>query len=180
MTVICACNYPIWLYDKNGVEYFSIPVEIAKERGIEYRPDLGDLEIVINRDEQDIKFLAIPMETISKRGLESEIPEIEVVDHESILSDGSTIVRQFMKVVWLKITDELVKKYDIRNHIFIAGCKSSEMIKEKEFDYFGKESEVLRCSDKGIFTVLHPIDEFLEKHIVELESIKYANIANII
>lgn len=174
MTVICACNYPIWLYDKNNEEYFSIPVDVAKEKGIEYRPDLGDLEIVINRDEQDFKFLAIPMKTISERGLESIIPEIEVVDHESILSDGSTIVRQFVKVVWTKITDEIVKKYDVKGHIFIAGCKSSEMVKEKEFDYFGKENEVLRCSDKGIFVVLHPIDEVLEKHIVELESIKKA------
>lgn len=172
VTVICACNYPVWLYDRNDVEYFSIPVEVAKEKGIEYRPDLGDLEVVINRDGQDIKFLAIPMKTISERGLESEIPEIEMVDHESILSDGSIIVRQFMKVVALKITDEFVKKYDVRGHIFVAGCKPSEIVKEKEFDYFGKKSEVLRCSEKGIFTVLHPIDEFLEKHILELESLK--------
>lgn len=169
---ICACNYPIWLYDKNDEEYFAIPVEVANEKGIEHRYDLGDLEIVINRDGQDIKFLAIPMKTISERGLESEIPEIEMVDHDSILSDGSIIVRQFMKVGTSKITDEFVKKYDVRGHIFIAGCKPSEMVKEKEFDYFGKEKEVLRCSEKGIFTVFHPIDEFLEKHIVELESIK--------
>lgn len=178
MTVICACNYPIWLYDKNNKEYFSIPVDIAKEKGIEYRPDLGDLEIVINRDGQDIKFLAIPMETMSEssssRGLESDIiPEIEMVDHESILSDGPTIVRQFMKVTWLKITDEFTKEYDVRGHIFIAGCKPFDMVKEKEFNHLeGEEKDVLRCSEKGIFVVLHPIDEFLDKHIIELESLK--------
>lgn len=178
MTTTCACNYPIWLYDKNDVEYFSIPVEIAKEKGIEHRPDLGDFEIAINRDGQDIKFLAIPMKTISEssRGLESDIvPEIEIVDHESILSDDSSIVRQFMKVVWLKVTDEFVKKYDVRGHVFIAGCKPSDIVKEKEFDHLeGKEKEVLQCSEKGIFAVLHPMDEVLEKHIVELESLKKA------
>jgi hypothetical protein len=169
MTVICACLYPIWFYDKNDEEYFGIPIEVAKEKGILYRPDLGDIQIVVNRDGQDINFLAIPMNTI--RGLESDIiPEIEMVDHESILSDGSTIVRQFMKVKWAPITDETVKKYDVRGHIFVAGCKPSDMIKDKEFDHLdGKEKEVLRCSEKGIFTVFHPIDDFLEKHIDELE-----------
>jgi hypothetical protein len=172
MTIICACNYPVWLYDKNNKEYFSIPFEVAEGKGIQYRPDLGDLEIVINRDSQDIKFLAIPMSTIEERGLQSEIPEIEMVDHETNLSDGTAIVRQFMKIVWLKISDESTKKYDVRGHIFIAGCKPSDMIKEKELDLEGKEKEVLHCSEKGIFVVLHPIDEFLEKHIVELENIK--------
>lgn len=182
MTVICACNYPVWLYDKNNEEFFAIPVDVANEKGIQHRPDLGDFEIDINRDGQDIKFLAIPMKTISDKTRSRElglgdgtdiIPEIEMVDHETVLSDGSSIVRQFMKVVWLKVTDEFVKKYDVRGHIFVAGCKPSEIIKEKEFDDLeGKEKEVLHCSEKGIFVVLHPIDEFLEKHIVDLGTLK--------
>lgn len=176
MSVICACNYPIWLYDKNDDEYFALPVDVAKDKGIIHRPDLGDFEIVIVRDGSDIKFRAMPMKTMDSRGpefrAEDIIPESEMVDHEVMLSDGSTIVKQFMKLKWVPTTDEFLKKYDVKGHIFVAGCKPSELVKEKEVDLEGKETEVLKCSEKGIFSVLHPIDEYLEKHIAELESLR--------
>lgn len=167
MTDICICNYPIWMYDEKGEEYFALPIEIAKERGIQIRRDLGDLEIVVNRDDRDIIFLAIPFRTVKERNI--EIPEIEIVDHD-VLVGQDIISKQFMKLTWQKIIDEVVKKYDLRGHVVVAGCKPSEMVKELEFDLLGKEKEILRCSDKGIFTILHPMEEFLEKHILELKN----------
>lgn len=177
MTHICSCIFPIWMYKQvdgreEEEEFFALPVEVAEERGIEIRDDLGDILLDIRRDGRDIKFVAIPFETVQDRGIESEIPEIQMVEHEISTKDGSSIVKQFMKVTWQKVTDEFaVKKYDVRGHIFIAGCRPSEMVKEMGIDDLtGKEKEILRCSEKGIFSVLHPIDEFLESHIEELHS----------
>lgn len=156
------------MYDENGEEYFALPIDVALERGIQIRKDLGDLEIIVNRDGRDIIFLAIPFRTVEVRNI--EIPEIEMVDHD-VLVGTDVIVKQFMKVKWQKVIDEIVKKYDLRGHIIIAGCKPSEMVKELTFDdLIGKEKEVLRCSDKGIFTALHPMDEFLGLHILELRN----------
>jgi len=176
----CACNYPVWLYDKNDEEYYALPVNVANDKGIVRRPDLGDFEIVINRDGQDIIFLAMPMKTLnsSSRGRDPEfriediIPESKMVDHEVMLSDGTTIVKQFMKLIWVPTTDEFLKKYDVKGHIFVAGCKPSGLVKEKITDLEGKEVEVLKCSEKGIYSVLHPLDDYLEKHILELESLR--------
>lgn len=178
---ICSCLFPVWIYDnaKDDEEYFALPVEVIEERGIQIREDLGDLLIDIKRDGRDIKFLAIPFKSIEKYGrkdVEESVPEIEMVDHEIVLSDGSHLVKQFMKVTWQKITREdsekyHIKEYDIRGHIFSAGCEYSDVIKELEFDdLLGKEKEVLKCTEKDIYVVLHPINEFLEQHIVELKT----------
>lgn len=157
MTSICACNYPIWFYDKNNEEYFGIPVEIANEIGIRTQKELGDLEVTINRDDQDIKFLAVPFKGIAERGV--DIPDIEIVDHES---DG--VVKQFMKVTIIKIEKgTYTKKYEVKGHIFVAGCELSET---NDSD---KSEEAPKCIDKLVYEILHPIDEFIEKHIVELK-----------
>lgn len=166
----CVCNYPIWMYDENDEEYFALPIDVAEERGIQIRKDLGDLEVIVNRDGRDIKFLAIPFKTVETRNI--DIPEFETVDHD-VLVGNDVIVKQFLKVTWQKVIDEIVKKYDLRGHIVIAGCKPSEMVKELGFDdLLGQEKEILRCSGKLIFVVFHPIDEFLEGHILELRNKK--------
>jgi hypothetical protein len=165
MTSICACNYPIWIYDSGGKEYFALPVEIAEDIGIRTQKEFGDLEVTINRDDQDIKFLAIPFETVSERDV--EIPDIEIVDHES-----GGVIKQFMKVTIIKVgKGTYTKKYDVKGHIFIAGCEFSDTIKNMESDNMksdSKESESPKCIDKLIYEILHPIDEFIEKHIVEI------------
>lgn len=177
MTSICACNYPIWIYDSGGKEYFALPVEIAEDIGIRTQKELGDLEVTINRDEQDIKFLAIPFKDIAERGV--DIPDIEIIDNES---DG--VIKQFMKVTIIKVgKGTYTKKYDVRGHIFVAGCEFSETIKssDKSEAQSTERSEVERapdesrgeapkCADKLVYEILHPIDEFIEKHIVDLNN----------
>ncbi len=164
---ICVCKFPIWMYDKDNKEYFAIPVEVAEERGIQRTE--SDIEVIVKIDDQDVKFLAIPFETASKRGI--EIPEIEIVDHDIPIGllGKDFITKQFVKVKWHKLNDDYTKKYDIREHIVVAGCKLSDALKNKVFDELeGKEQ--LKCTEKEVFSVLHPIDEFLNQHIMEIES----------
>lgn len=162
---ICVCKFPIWMYDKDNKEYFAIPVEVAEERGIQRIE--SDIEVIVKIDDQDVKFLAIPFETASKRGI--EIPEIEIVDHDIPIGllGKDFITKQFVKLKWKKIDpDSYTKKYDIREHIVVAGCKLSDTL--KEFDESEKK-EKLKCTEKEIFDVLHPIDEFLNQHFMEIE-----------
>jgi hypothetical protein len=158
------------MYDKDNKEYFAIPVEVAEERGIQRAE--SDIEVVVKVDDQDVKFLAIPFETARVRGI--EIPEIDIVDHDIPIGllGKDFITKQFVKVKWHKLNDKLndeyTKKYDIREHIVVAGCKHSDALKNKEFDELeGKEK--LHCTEKEVFSVLHPIDEFLNQHIMEIE-----------
>jgi len=164
MTDICGCLYPIWIYDADGKEYFAIPAEIGRDIGMIKQENLGDIEVTINRDDQDIKFLAIPCADIIERGI--DIPDIEMVDHEY-----SGVIKQFMKVTWMRAgSGTYTKEYEVREHIFIAGCEFSDTIKRSEFDANSsdKENETLKCVDKSVYAILHPIDEFVDKHIVEL------------
>ncbi len=188
---ICICLIPVWMYDENDKEYYSLPVQTIRAQNIRIRPDLGDVEVTLKREGRDIKFIAMPFETLKERGI--EVPQSEMVDHEVPLSDGTYITKPFMKLTWQKILNFCgltgsnsigsstgsdstgsdcyhIRKYDVKGHIVSAGCHLSETIKEKKFDEIeGKEKEVLRCAnDKDIYVALHPIDEFLESHIEEI------------
>jgi hypothetical protein len=142
MTSICVCKFPIWMYGKNNKEYFAIPVDVAEEKGIQQRADLGDLEIKVDIEGQDTKFLAVGLH-------------------------GEYITKQFAKVTWKKpAVDSYTKKYEVKGHIVIAGCKHSET--SKMFDE-AEGKEKLQCTEKEIFSVLHPIEEFLNEHIGDIE-----------
>jgi hypothetical protein len=166
MTSICVCKFPIWMYGKNNKEYFAIPVDVAEEKGIQQRADLGDLEIKVDIEGQDTKFLAIPFETVISRGI--EVPEWELVDYDIPVGlHGEYITKQFAKVTWKKpAVDSYTKKYEVKGHIVIAGCKHSET--SKMFDE-AEGKEKLQCTEKEIFSVLHPIEEFLNEHIGDIE-----------
>lgn len=163
---ICVCKFPIWMYDKDNREYFALPVEIADERGIQRT--ISDIEVTVKIDGQDVKFLAIPFDTVAERDI--DIPEIEMVEHDIPigLAGSDFITKNFVKLIWKKPTDEFTKKYEVQGHIVVAGCKHSETIKVDE-----EGTEKLKCTEKEIFSVLHPADEFLNQHIMDIEEIKY-------
>lgn len=164
MSSICVCKFPIWMYNKDNKEYFAIPVDVAEEKGIQRQP--VDLEVTVDIEGQDTQFLAIPFETVIERGI--EIPKWELVDYDIPVGiGGDYITKQFAKVTWKDPTDEYTKKYEVKEHIVIAGCKHSEA--SKIFDELeGKER--LQCTEKEIFSVLHPVDEFLNEHIGDIDN----------
>jgi hypothetical protein len=170
------------MYDKDNKEYFALPIDVVKERGIQIEKGVenglnGDLEIDVEIEGKPVKFLAIPFDTVKRRHI--EIPEIEIVDHDIPIGlKGDYITKQFTKVTWKKVTDEFTKKYDIKGHIVIAGCKPSETVKtgdEEGKDKDGEEKfqhQKLQCTEKEIFSVLHPMEEFLEDHIGDIEEMR--------
>lgn len=98
----------------------------------------------------------MPIETIENG--EVSIPDIEYQETEGL--DG--IVRGYMSVTWKPVQDgDVVKKYDVAGHVVTAGCQLEEATKED-----GK----LVCDTKSIYVVLHPIEEWIDHHIIELPS----------
>lgn len=152
-------------------------VRVFDERGIEGSKIGGDSH---KTDHHEIEYLLIPFEIIdSEKGMKAleeagiKIPDMELMDHEMI---GSTtgIIGTYMGVIWKepakdemtgKLIDHL-KPYDVRGHIVYTGCDIS--LVHKEMDRFGKE--ILQCSEKGIYIVLHPLDEWTSHHMVELKN----------
>ena len=91
------------------------------------------------------------------------IPDIEYEKTEGL--DG--IIRDYIAVTWQKVKDgDVVKKYDVNSHVVTAGCQLGEASKEED----GK----LACDEKNIYVVLHPIEEWIEQHIVELPLLEVA------
>lgn len=174
MADVCVCKFPIWMYDKDNKEYFAIPVDIAEEKGIQKQKE--DLEITVEIEGKDVKFLAIPFETVEKRHI--EIPEVEMIDYDIPIGlSGDHITKQFTKVTWKKVTDEFIKKYEIKGHIVIAGCKHPETLIDidkidKSINGPGSDGNKLHCTEKEIFAVLHPMDEFLDEHFGDIETVK--------
>ena len=106
------------------------------------------LIIVDERDGIEIEFFALPIETIKDGfGFGDTLPDMEVVDAESLTG----IIGTYMKVVW-KEPHSGTKKYDVQGHIVVAGCSE----------------DALECDVKNIYEVYHPIDEWIEYHIIEL------------
>jgi len=112
--------------------------------------------IIDNRDGKGIEYLAMPIEAI--KGGDMPVPDIEYEETEGF--DG--IVRGYIAVKWQKIKDgAIVKKYDVVGHIVTAGCQPEEASTGED----GK----LVCDEKNIYVVLHPVEEFVERHIIELK-----------
>ncbi len=113
------------------------------------------LMIIDKRDSQDIEYLAMPLEVIEDG--EISVPDIDVLDTEGL--DG--IIRHYVAVTWKEVTPDLhVKKYDVVGHVVTAGCEISEASK-------GEDGH-LQCDSKDIYVVLHPLEEWIDKHIIEL------------
>ncbi len=117
------------------------------------------LMVIDKRDDEDIEYLAMPLEIIDTGII--PVPDLEIQDAEGL--DG--IVRRYVAVKWKDITPDLhVKKYDVVGHVVFAGCELSETLKG--------ENGNLKCDTKSIYMVLHPLDEWAEKHIIEISPIK--------
>jgi hypothetical protein len=113
------------------------------------------LMVIDKRDGQEVEYLAMPLEVIEDG--EFPIPDIDTVEAEGL--DG--IIRYYISVTWKQITPDMhVKKYDVVGHVVTAGCELSEATK-------GEDGH-LQCDSKSIYVVFHPIEEWIEKHIIEL------------
>lgn len=162
---ICICHYPKWVYDKYDKEYYAMPLSILERSGV--KKQKGDIEFSLELDEKIVKFLAVPFdENFGKRGI--PVPDVEMVYHD-VAVGHDIISKQFMQLTWEKLNDKHYKKYDVKSHFVLAGCETSDT--SKVFDEL-EGKEILMCENKEVYKALHPIDEFLGQHILELESIK--------
>lgn len=119
------------------------------------------LMIIDNRDGKGIEYLAMPIDVIKDGDM--PVPEIDYEEAEGF--DGVT--RDYISVIWQKIKDgSVMKKYDVAGHIVKAGCEIPETSR-------GEDGQ-LQCTDKSIFVVLHPAEEWVEQHVVELPKMKEA------
>ena len=111
--------------------------------------------IIDDRDGKSIEYLAMPIDVI--RDGDMPVPDIDFEETEGL--DG--VIRGYISVKWQKIIDKMImKKYDVAGHIVFAGCPSDETSAEAD--------GTLVCTDKSIYTVLHPVEEWMERHIIEL------------
>ena len=109
------------------------------------------LMIVDKRDGIDVDYLSIPVEVIEgQMGGDMISPNIDVEDRQGL--DGVT--RTYVKVTWRKLDHDGTKEYDINDHIVVAGCNEKD----------------IACDTKGTYIVFHPMDEWLDHHIIELEA----------
>ncbi len=117
------------------------------------------------RNDQEIEYLAMPLEVIE--GGDMPVPDIEVQNTEGL----DDIVRQYVAVKWKDITPDLhIKKYDVVGHVVFAGCEVSETLKG--------EDGGLKCDAKSIYMVLHPFEEWIENHMIEISPIKTSDMNN--
>ena len=103
--------------------------------------------LIDSRDGKDVTYLSMPVEIIVD-GYFDTIPDMEVVETESLTG----ITGYYMKVTW-KEPPFTAKKYDVRGHIVVAGCPE----------------EALQCDSKNIYVCYHPLEEWIDGHIVELK-----------
>jgi hypothetical protein len=115
--------------------------------------------VIDKRDGQEIEYLAMPLQVIENG--EIPVPDIDVQNAEGL--DG--IVRDYVVVRWQDVTPNMhAKKYDVVGHVVIAGCELSEASKGEDGN--------LQCDSKSIYTVFHPLEEWKEKHIIEIPPMK--------
>ncbi len=110
------------------------------------------LVFIDNRNGDSISYISIPEEVFEDE--ESiDNPEFEEVTEEGF--DGK--MHDFMAVIWKNPKDAVTKKYDVNDHIVIAGCDSST------------DGKKMKCKKKELYMVLHPVDEWISHHIVEIK-----------
>jgi hypothetical protein len=91
-------------------------------------------------------YISIPLEITG--GIEVPIPDMEVVDEIGF----DNIKHKYMKVKWQDDIPIWAKRYNVNEHIVMAGCSE----------------EKLSCDTKSIFAVSHPIEEWNEYHTIDL------------
>lgn len=112
------------------------------------------MHIIDKRDNDTIEYLAFPDDYIDEVEGEIDVPKFDVVEEEGF--DRKKHV--YMSVLWKDPKNATTKRYDVADHIVVAGC-------EARVDTDGKK---MQCKRKELFVVLHPIDEWKDHHIVEL------------
>lgn len=101
--------------------------------------------LIIDNREGEVIYYSMPIAIL---GREMSVPKMDLV--EEIGFDG--IKQEYEMVEWQKPHGRL-NRYNVHNHIVLAGCPESE----------------LACSIKNIFVVYHPIQEWRSWHIQYLE-----------
>jgi hypothetical protein len=136
---------------------------------------LYPLHIVDKRDggENDpIEYLAFPQEVIDELGIDDDngngdsssngyrkfkIPKIKFTREKGL--DG--IEKDWVKVIWASSLNATTKKYDVNGHVIVVGCDLPVKCKT------GHKCKV-KCEEKEVYEVLHPLDEWHGHHIVEI------------
>lgn len=96
-------------------------------------------------------YISMPLEVIAD-GIEIPIPDMEVLDEIGF----DNIKRKYMKVKWQNNIPSNAKRYNINDHLVMAGCAEDQ----------------LSCDTKSIFSVSHPLDEWNEYHMIDLNETK--------
>lgn len=112
------------------------------------------LIVIDERDSESVEYVSLPLE-IADDGI-FYIPTIEYIKTEGL--DG--IIRDYVSVIWKKPADIDVSAYDVDGHVVIAGCEYPEEALENE--------RQRSCDKKSIFVVMHPMNEWIERHIIHL------------
>lgn len=110
------------------------------------------LHVIDNRDDDEIEYLAFPDDYIDDVDGEIAVPEFDIIEEKGF--DGK--VHEYMAVMWHDPSNAITKKYDVAEHIVIAGCESKS------------DGKKIQCKKKELYIVMHPLDEWLEHHVVEL------------
>lgn len=93
-----------------------------------------------------IEFISLPLEIFSEDDL-VQIPSISEKKDEK---------GDWIEVKWKDTVHEGVKSYDVAGHIVYAGCDESK----------------LECDIKNIYSVMHPKDEWMNYHIIDMDVTK--------
>lgn len=111
------------------------------------------LLIADKRDDDEIEYLAFPEDYIEEMNGEVDAPEFEEVEEEGF--DGER--HKYMAVLWQDPKDAVTKKYDVAEHIVVAGC------------HVRTDGKKMQCRKKELFVVLHPLDEWEKHHKVKIK-----------
>jgi hypothetical protein len=93
-------------------------------------------------------YMSMPLEILGGMA-ELPLPDMEIVDEIGF----DNIKHKYMKVKWQDVIPSGAKRYNVNEHIVIAGCQEDQ----------------LSCDSKSIFAVSHPIEEWNENHMIELK-----------
>ncbi len=110
------------------------------------------LVFVDTRNGKDIEYIAIPGEDFEN------MDEVSKPEFHQMIEDGPDgESHKYMAVLWKDPHNAVTKKYDVDNHIVIAGCNAKYA------------NEGLQCKRKELYVVLHPIDEWKEHHRIAIK-----------
>lgn len=116
-------------------------------------PCMYPLMFVDNRYGDKVEYMSIPEDVFDEMGC-IRMPELEVIEEEGF--DGK--LHKYMGVIWKDPKDATTKKYDVNDHIVIAGCDGVV------------DGKKMSCKKKELYVVLHPIEEWKEHHIVKIKA----------